>query len=166
MKKTVIADNLFQTQKLASFLVGIIREGKIKKSFNLADGGATVITLTGELGSGKTSFTQGFAEGLGIKERVTSPTFAIQKKYKLSSSGRSDFEHLIHIDAYRIKDPKEILDLGWEEMVANPKNIIIVEWAEQIKEILPKNRVQINFEHTKDKKRKITVKSPNFLNTG
>ncbi len=153
MKKTVIADNLSKTKKLAEFLVGILERQKTKTSFSPT--GAAVIALTGDMGSGKTSFTQGFAEALGIKERVTSPTFAIQKVYKLNPMKGTQYEHLIHIDAYRIEDPKEILDLGWEELISNSKNIIIVEWAERIKNILPKDRIRINFEHTEDKKRRI-----------
>lgn len=153
MKKTVIADNLSKTKKLAEFLVGILERQKTQTPFSPT--GAAVIALTGDLGSGKTSFVQGFAEALGIKERVTSPTFAIQKVYKLNPIKRMGYEHLIHIDAYRIKDPKEILDLGWEKLLSSPKNIVVVEWAERIKKILPKDLIRINFEHTEDKKRRI-----------
>ncbi|HDO23848.1 MAG TPA: tRNA (adenosine(37)-N6)-threonylcarbamoyltransferase complex ATPase subunit type 1 TsaE, partial [bacterium] len=97
---------------------------------------------------------QEFAKVLGIKEKITSPTFVIQKNYKLRSKNR---KFLIHIDTYRIKDPKEILDLGWKELIKDPKNIILVEWAEKIKKILPKKYIQINFEHLGENKRKITV---------
>ncbi len=160
MKKVIIADNLSRTREAASFLAEAIKKGKIKRFFNAVNGGAAVIALTGELGSGKTSFTQGFAEELGIKERLTSPTFVIQKKYKINPRKRIGYDYLIHIDAYRVKNPKEILDLGWEEMVFNPKNIIIVEWAERVKDILPQNRVQINFKHLRGDKRKIIIGKP------
>ncbi len=148
MPETVITNNLIQTQKLAANLAKQIAS---KPGF---DAIAAVIGLFGELGSGKTSFAQGFAKALGIKEKITSPTFVIMKVYGLKTR---DSRHLIHVDAYRIQNPKEILDLGWKEIVANPKNIIIIEWAERLKKILPKNYIQIRFEHLGGDKRKIVL---------
>ena len=146
--KTIILENENQTRKLAEELA----ERCLKIKMN---GSAIVIGITGDLGSGKTFFTQTFAKTLGIKERITSPTFAIQKIYKIPIVGLND---LIHIDTYRIEDEKEILDLGWEKLIGNPKNIIIIEWAEKIKEIIPNKYIQINFEYFGKNKRKATVK--------
>lgn len=150
MAKTIITNNLAQTQRVAGDLAKKI------ESTTVVDSGATVIGLVGDLGSGKTSFVQGFAKGLGIKEKITSPTFVIQKNYKLKTE---NYKLLIHIDAYRIKNSKEIFNLGWEEIISNSRNIIIIEWAEKIKKILPKKYIQINFEHLEGDKKKIMIKN-------
>ncbi|NOY35514.1 MAG: tRNA (adenosine(37)-N6)-threonylcarbamoyltransferase complex ATPase subunit type 1 TsaE [bacterium] len=149
MTKTIITNSAEETRKLAENLAEKITASPVGS-------GAAVIALTGDLGSGKTAFTQGFAKALGVKEKITSPTFVIQKNYKLQTKNH---KLLIHIDAYRIKDPKEIIGLGWEEMISNPPNIIIMEWAERIKKILPQKHIQINFEHLGGDKRRIKVKN-------
>ena len=130
---------------------------------------ALVLGLRGDLGGGKTTFLQGLAKGLGIKQKVLSPTFVIMKKYnldsrewKVESSKRKSTLHcphsvLYHIDCYRIQRPKEILDLGFKEIISNPKNIIAIEWAERIKKILPKDTVWINFEFIDKNKRQIRI---------
>ena len=161
MIKTIITNDAAQTRKFAEELAGeIILKPELSGGINSGRGKerkeATVIGLTGDLGSGKTAFAQGFAKALGVKEKITSPTFVIEKRYKTRNKNR---KNLIHIDAYRIKDPKEILDLGWEEIAGDPKNIIIVEWAERIKKILPKKHIQINFEHMDGNKRRIKIKN-------
>jgi len=111
---------------------------------------AFVISLDGELGAGKTTFTQGFAKGLGIKETPKSPTFVIMRIYKLNKSNRSDkiveFENFIHIDAYRITS-KDLKSLGWNELVSGQQNIILIEWGDRVKNILPKNALRIIFKH-------------------
>lgn len=95
-----------------------------------------VIALTGNLGSGKTTFVQGFAEGLGISNRIISPTFILMRSYKIEDKG--GFEALYHLDLYRLEGDvkREVLNLGFEEILENPKNIILIEWAEKIKEEL------------------------------
>jgi len=106
---------------------------------------ALVIGLEGDLGSGKTTFVQGLAKGLGIKDKVTSPTFVIMKEY--------DF--LYHIDCYRIKS-KDLLELDFKEIINQTNNIIVIEWAERVKKILPKNTIWMKFEYIDENKRKIT----------
>lgn len=110
---------------------------------------AVVVSLEGELGAGKTTFTQGFAEGLGIKEKIQSPTFVILKIYKIGARKR-----LIHVDAYRLKS-KDFKVLGWKEFIKNPDNIILVEWGNKIKNILPKDTIRIIFKHGKNSKERI-----------
>jgi len=111
---------------------------------------AFVVKLDGEVGAGKTTFTQGFAKGLGIKETPKSPTFVIMRIYKLNKSNRSDkiveFENFIHIDAYRITS-KDLKSLGWNELVSGQQNIILIEWGDRVKNILPKNALRIIFKH-------------------
>src|SRR3989344_4379115 len=120
---------------------------------------AFVISLEGDLGAGKTTFTQGFAEGLGIKEKIQSPTFVVLKIYKIGARGKGQGarKQLIHVDAYRLQ-AKDFKVLGWKEFIKNPQNIILVEWGNKIKSILPKNATRILFEHRKNpKERKIRI---------
>ena len=98
-----------------------------------------VYTLTGDLGVGKTLFTQGFAKGLGILEPVNSPTFTILQIY---DTGRLPF---YHFDVYRIGDVEEMEEIGWEDCVYG-QGVCVVEWAELIEEILPENRFRILIE--------------------
>jgi len=148
--KTYSTKNSDQTQKLGETLAQELRGGE-------------VICLSGELGAGKTTFTQGLLKGLKIKGPYTSPTFVIMKQYKINDQGsrindQYRIQNIYHIDAYRVSD-KDILDLGWEEILADKKNVIIVEWAEMIKKIIPACALWINFEWTGEEKRKIDFKS-------
>ncbi|MEK7517152.1 MAG: tRNA (adenosine(37)-N6)-threonylcarbamoyltransferase complex ATPase subunit type 1 TsaE [Patescibacteria group bacterium] len=116
--------------------------------------GGDVIALYGDLGSGKTTFVQGLAEGLGIKRRIISPTFIIIRSYKLSIKYEVlSMKYFYHIDLYRIDDRKSIKDLGIEEIMDDPKNIVAIEWAEKIRNILPRRRVDINFSYIDNKRR-------------
>ena len=120
---------------------------------------ALVLALTGELGSGKTIFAQAFAEALDVKEKIKSPTFIIFRKSKIADKKwrEKGFENFYHFDVYRINNEKEILNLGWEEIISNPKNIVLVEWADKIEKILPKNSIKINFRHLKGDKREMEI---------
>jgi len=119
---------------------------------------AQVLALKGDLGSGKTTFLQGFARGLGVREKILSPTFVILKKFRVKNS---KFKFFYHIDCYRILKPKEISDLGFKEIISDPGNIVAVEWAERVKKILPKNSLVLKFEFIDKSKRKIEVKCNN-----
>jgi len=114
--------------------------------------GATVVGLYGDLGAGKTAFVKEVTKITGIKENAPSPTFVILKKYKTSDK---KFKKLIHIDAYRLGDEKELKQLNWSEIIKNPENIIFVEWAERIKKSLPKDMIKIYFEFVDENTRKI-----------
>lgn len=100
-----------------------------------------VITLTGDLGVGKTVFTQGLAKGLGIEEPVNSPTFTIVQVYE---GGRLPF---YHFDVYRIGDVEEMDEVGFDEYVSG-EGVSLIEWANLIEEILPENRVNITIERS------------------
>ncbi len=116
--------------------------------------GATIIALKGNLGAGKTTFTQQVAEILEVEETVTSPTFVIEKIYKLS---HKKFDFLIHIDAYRLESGRELEVLGWKEISENPKNLIMLEWPERVAEILPSTITTISFLFIDETTREITV---------
>jgi len=118
---------------------------------------AVVLGLTGNLGSGKTTFLQGFAKGLGVKEKILSPTFVIMKRFK----------NFYHIDCYRLKNYKDILALfsaqgepasGWKSIIKNSENIVAIEWSEKIKAILPKDAILIKFKFIDENKREINLK--------
>ena len=114
---------------------------------------ATVVGLSGDLGSSKTTFTQNLAKVLGVTETVTSPTFVLEKIYLLN--GKKKFKKLIHIDAYRLESGKELLSLGFVEIAKDPKNLILVEWPERVMDILSKDLVKIKFNFIDEFKREI-----------
>lgn len=146
-----ISSSLAKTQKLGKKLAEEIIKKPLKKR-------AYVVGLVGELGSGKTAFLQGFAKGLRIKEKILSPTFIIMKRFKIQRL-KSNIRYLIHIDCYRIKKPKEIMDLGFKKIISSPENIVVIEWADYIKKILPEDALMLEFEFTNEKKRKIIFKN-------
>jgi len=113
---------------------------------------AKIVALTGELGSGKTTFVQGFFRGLGIKKRATSPTFVIFRRLVIS---HSRFANVFHVDAYRLRKPEELQILGFKEILENPKNIVLIEWAEKIKNILPKKVLWLEFKHNRGESERI-----------
>lgn len=115
--------------------------------------GALVIALQGELGAGKTTFVQGFLKGIGLKKRAQSPTFIIMRRHRLHprpglASGRQ-LKNVFHVDAYRLKEAKHLAALGFKEIAADPHNVILVEWPERVKRILPKGTIWISFRHGK-----------------
>ena len=137
----------FQTRKIGEILGKELLKLKKRK-------GAFILGLKGELGSGKTTFLQGFAKGLGQRGKIISPTFVIVKKFKVYSLR---FKVFYHIDCYRLKNPKEIFSLGFKEISLNPKNIIAIEWVDRIKRFLPKKTLILEFETTGNNKRKIRL---------
>lgn len=106
-----------------------------------ASGKATLVTLSGELGAGKTAFTKAVAKALGITEDITSPTFVLLKAYDISYNG---FTRLIHIDAYRLESGAELAPLRLDEFLADPKNLIMLEWPENVADALPPATVSIS----------------------
>ncbi len=167
MEHINITNNISDTKKLGKKLAKEILSFSDRKN-------AFVIALKGDLGSGKTTFLQGFAKGLGIQEKILSPTFVIFKKFpsfdpagakggkparNASQAKRSDAggRNFYHIDCYRIQNSKEILDLGFEQMISEPKNIIAIEWAERIEDILPKDTLILNFKFIAKTQRKIIL---------
>ena len=135
-----------------------IGENLARKKLRVLEKKALVVSLEGDLGGGKTTFLQGFARGLGIKKRILSPTFVLMKKFKIPKKSPSKFQYFYHIDCYRIKEPKEILALGFEKIISDPGNIVAIEWADRIKKILPKGRVIIKFRFINQNSREIIIK--------
>lgn len=107
---------------------------------------ALVLALEGNLGAGKTTFTQSFAKSLGIKEKISSPTFVLMKVYKLPSSSYN-LKYFVHIDCYRLDSAKDLQHLGFKDLLMDKDAVVVVEWADRIKKILPKDTIWIKFEH-------------------
>lgn len=123
--------------------------------------GALVVALKGELGAGKTTFIKGFSRALGIREKVLSPTFVLIHRHKIKKRftlHASRFKNLYHIDCYRLNSEKDLLKLGIKKIFANPENIVLIEWADRVKKLIPKTAIWIHFNHAGENKRRITIK--------
>ncbi len=131
--------------------------GDFVKSLKPKEGQALVVGLHGELGVGKTTFMKYVAEAFGIKETIQSPTFVIMKIY--STSPPTFFKRSIHIDAYRLENGRELLKLGWTQILQDSQNIIFIEWPEKVAEVV-KPDIVVRFEHAKEggeSQRKISI---------
>lgn len=135
-------------QKVANYLLSNRKEERIRVS-------ASTICLYGELGSGKTTFVQGFAKGLGIPSRLLSPTFIIVRRYCLVES--SGF--LYHIDLYRHENEKNLLGLGLSEILADNNSIVLIEWAEKLGSLLPKERIDVRCKALENGNHKVVVQA-------
>lgn len=136
--KQLLSTSEEETRKIALKLGGEIKTG--------------VIALTGELGAGKTTFVQGYAKALGIKDKIISPTFVLIRQHKIPDNEKV----LYHIDLYRLEGKIDIKQLGIEELF-NSNNIIIIEWAEKIEKDLPKKTIKISLKKVTENERLITV---------
>lgn len=141
----IVSKSTVETKKIAELLV--------KELPGRRSGAALVFALSGELGSGKTTFVQGFAKALGIKEKILSPTFLILKIYGLPQMSR--FRHLAHIDCYRLDSPKDLAELGFKNMLKDSNAIILIEWAERIKRLLPDKIIRIKFRYGRKENERI-----------
>jgi tRNA threonylcarbamoyladenosine biosynthesis protein TsaE len=117
-------------------------------------GSATLVTLSGALGAGKTAFTKAVARVLGVEENVTSPTFVLEKIYQLESE-TSKFSRLIHIDAYRLDRGGDLAPLGFDELMQDSGNLILLEWPEKVADALPSQLVKISITALSDDSRLI-----------
>ncbi len=145
MKKKL--NNLQGTKKFAEEFLQMVFDGDREQN---------VILLQGELGAGKTTFSQFLLEAIGAEGPFTSPTFVIMKKYEVRSPA-SYLKNIYHLDCYRV-DGESVLDLGWEEIVADKNNLVLVEWSEKIKNIWPEKYWLLKFEYGEDRNdRKVEV---------
>jgi tRNA threonylcarbamoyladenosine biosynthesis protein TsaE len=148
-----ISKNLRETSEIARKFLDTLRPTSM----------ACVVALQGDLGAGKTAFAKAVGEILGVKENVTSPTFVIEKIYPIdpATAGQAwkGFKNFIHIDAYRLEKESELLHLGWEEMVREPENLILIEWPENVPGIIPEDAKRINFKFVDEGTREISYES-------
>lgn len=131
MNESYIVKSIKETQDLAQEIA--------KKSIF-----GELYALIGNLGTGKTTFTKGFAAALGVKESVGSPTF------KLISEYEGEEFWLFHIDCYRLENAQQFINIGGEEYLNNPNGVTLIEWADIIKDILPDNTIYIKFNRSAD----------------
>ena len=157
---------------LARRIVRLVRARTTPKA-SVRQGRATVVALSGELGGGKTTFARGFARGLGARGRVQSPTFIIIRRMQIGKQvtggkrqavrGKGQrFENLFHMDAYRISKKAELGALGLREVLRNPKNILLIEWPENLPASFRRGAFRVYFSHGANKNlRTIRVKMKN-----
>jgi tRNA threonylcarbamoyladenosine biosynthesis protein TsaE len=115
--------------------------------------GLHILCLYGQLGSGKTTFTQGFARGLGITSRLLSPTFIIVRRYQIPKKEM----YLYHVDLYRLHSEPEMEGIGIPEIFADPASYTVVEWADRLGELIPQKRIDIHFTTAQDDTHAITI---------
>lgn len=142
----IFTKNFVETQKLGEKLAADLLKGSVKNN---------LIALYGDLGSGKTTFVQGLAKGLGIKKRILSPTFILMREYRVDIKDKVD--RLYHVDLYRIENEKDVEGLGLVEIWSEPNSFLTIEWPEKIERILPKERINIYFEYLTENERKIKI---------
>ncbi len=116
-----------------------------------------VIALSGNLGVGKTVFARGFARGLGVEDIISSPTFNLIKEYHIEND-----TWFFHLDLYRINDSDAALAFGVDEYISDKQSVVMIEWAERIKELLPPYTICINILRKSDKEREIRIHSKGF----
>jgi len=129
--------------------------GRFVNALAPKDASATLATLSGELGAGKTAFTKAVANALGIEEIVTSPTFVLEKIYQLGGLA-SKFVRLVHIDAYRLENGVDLAPLGFDELMKDSGNLILLEWPEKVADALPEPSVRISLTANHDGSRTIS----------
>ncbi len=166
MKKTIVTKSLEETQDFARNMAQELSGGE-------------VLLLFGDLGAGKTTFIQGLAEGLGITQRIISPTFLIMRSYiipfsfsspqslsfprkresiqRIGSPIKPGMTTLYHLDLYRINSEDDLEGLGIREILDDKNSIVAIEWPEKLGHFLPKKRIELHFTNFSEKERKITV---------
>lgn len=112
-----------------------------------------IIALSGDLGAGKTTFTQGFARGLGIEDKIISPTFVLIRQHIIPDTKRT----LFHIDLYRFETDIDIVSTGLKEIMEDPNNVVLIEWAEKIANQLSKDIIKINIKKIGENSREIEI---------
>jgi len=125
-----------QTRAIATVLASSLGEGD-------------VVVLSGDMGAGKTTFVQGAAEALGVKARVTSPTFVLMREYE----GRA---RVVHVDVYRLSSLQELIDLGYEELFASDA-VTFIEWGDAVSGLLPGDRIEVDIRPLGGDERRITI---------
>jgi len=114
----------------------------------------TTFALIGDLGAGKTAFTKGLAQGLGITKMVNSPTFVLMRVYETKK--HPAIKRLVHVDAYRIKKAESLTSIGLEDYINDDEALVVIEWADRVLKILPRGKKIIRFAHGKDNQRTIS----------
>jgi tRNA threonylcarbamoyladenosine biosynthesis protein TsaE len=145
-KKIIITNSKEETVTLAERFAQTLKSGDF-------------LAFYGDLGSGKTTFIQGLAKGLGIQRRIISPTFIIVRHYVLEPKTENvKPKNFYHIDLYRTESRHDLLSVGLDEIIQDKNNIVALEWAEKMGEMLPKRRIDVHMEYLGDNRRKISIR--------
>lgn len=141
MDRKIITKNSSETQSLGLRFANEVKPGD-------------VVLLYGNLGAGKTTFVQGLAKGLGVKDRVLSPTFVLQTSHAILFG---DIKNLNHIDLYRIENQTEIENLGLSEVIEEENSVTLIEWADRLLNFKPQKGYKVWFEYLDENKREISI---------
>lgn len=118
----------------------------------------SIIALYGDLGAGKTTLVKGIAEGFGVTNDITSPTFTLMNIYSIKALKHKSIKALVHIDTYRLKTEQELIDIGAEDYLGAPDTVCIVEWPEKIENIFRDKKIRdILIEHVSEHERQIKI---------
>jgi tRNA threonylcarbamoyladenosine biosynthesis protein TsaE len=154
--KSNISKSLTETAELARKWLGDVAAEPISIPAASPRTSATIVGLNGNLGSGKTAFTQAVARELGVEEQITSPTFVIQKSYVIMNPTYSArFDRLVHIDAYRLEEANELEVIGFSKLANDPRNLVLIEWPERVAALLPADTRMIHFKFIDEATRSI-----------
>jgi len=126
-----------------------------KKIARSLKGGET-IALVGDLGVGKTVLARGLARGLGVKNIINSPTFVLMKVYKIKNR-KLKIRNFIHVDAYRLSSGRELIDIGLKDWLGRKDSVVLIEWADRVKDVLPKKKIKIYLRVISPQERAITI---------
>jgi tRNA threonylcarbamoyladenosine biosynthesis protein TsaE len=146
MNDEIVTSSVDQTEQIAQKLVKTLDAG-------------TVIALQGDLGAGKTVFVQGLAKALEITEPITSPTFVLLHSYSVTGKLKDKFTELHHLDLYRLESISDVIDIGIDELLSSSEDLVVIEWAEKVADLLPPNTVWLYFSFVDEKTRKIVIRS-------
>ncbi len=138
MERIVITGSAEETMALAGDLARRLKDGD-------------VVALVGPLGSGKTTFVKGLAQGLLIPAEVLSPSFILARTYQGPRT-------LHHLDLYRVQHPQELLEVGLHELLPPERGVTTVEWADRFPDLIPRDAIWVFFEHVGENRRKITIR--------
>lgn len=117
-----------------------------------------IVTLSGELGAGKTTFVQGFAKGLGIANRIISPTFIIMRTYQIKNRNEK-LKMFYHIDLYRIHNEGDLESIGLKEILHERDAVVVIEWPEKLGTLMPEKRWEIKIQSLGENERNITIRN-------
>ena len=121
-----------------------------------------VLCLEGDLGAGKTTFTQGLAKAMGVSGRVTSPTFCIVQEHRAGSPAPGAAALLVHMDLYRLHGEDDVIAIGWEDYLSEGA-VLVVEWPERAGSLIPKDAIHVSFRHLPGDEHRMVSIAPDFL---
>lgn len=147
MKEEIMTTSAEETQRLGERLAHTVQPGDC-------------LFLSGELGSGKTTFVQGFAKGLGITRRIISPTFTIVRQYEIQES--KEIKRLYHLDLYRINSQDDLQSIAIDDILKDSESIIVIEWPEKLGKREGRKTYTITFSYEDDGARRIIIERNSY----